>query len=243
MTTDKSSKNLACQAFGNGPPMLVIHGFGVNSDWTRHIALHFSHRHKVYLLDAPYSSKLKSDVKPSVEDYTRIIADFIIESKIGNPTIIGESMGAAVATVLDSMGLESKLVLISPFAKYKGCFCCDVLRILLVPNSILAKAATSKIFPGDKEKAGKAAKIISKCPKKSLIKQLLAVKKFNQEKYLRGIKTKTLIVAGFYDKLFDFQSVIKENPNIQLFVEMNSGHHVASTKWPEIGKIIDEFLV
>lgn len=242
MTEYKPNQNLACEVFGKGPPIIVIHGFGVSSDWTRHIALHFADKYKVYLLDAPYSSKLKANVKPSIEEYAIIIAEFIAKSKIENPIVIGESMGAAVATVLDSMRLASKLVLISPFARYKGCLLCDAAKIFLVPNSILARNAASKIFPFDKERAAKAAKIISACPKSSLVKQLIAVKKFNGEKYFLGIKTKTLVVAGFFDKLFDYQDLMSNNPNIRIFVEKNSGHHVASTKWPEIGKVIEEFL-
>lgn len=242
MTASISNQNLACEVFGKGSPIIVIHGFGVNSDWTRYIALHFADKYKVYLLDAPYSSKLKANINPRIEDYAKAIADFIKESKVENPIVIGESMGAAVATVLDSMGLARKLVLISPFTRYKGCLFCDTAKIFLVPNSILARNAASKIFPFDKEKASKAAKIISACPKSSLLKQLIAVKKFNGEKYLLGIKAKTLIVTGFYDKLFDFQDLMSKNPNIRIFVENDSGHHVASTKWPEIGKVIEEFL-
>jgi pimeloyl-ACP methyl ester carboxylesterase len=242
MTENNSNQNIACNVFGKGPPIVVIHGFGVNSDWTRHIALHFADKYKVYLLDAPYSSKLKTNIKPCIEDYAKAIANFIKESKIEKPIVIGESMGSAVATVLDSMGLASKLVLISPFTQYKGCLLCDILKILIVPNSILAKKAVLKIFPFDKEKAEKAIRIISACPKSSLVKQLIAVKRFNGDKYFEGIKTKTLIIVGCFDKLFDFQDLLSKNQNISIYTENDSGHHVASTKWPVIGKIIEEFL-
>lgn len=242
MTANKPNQNLACEIFGKGPSIIVIHGFGVNSDWTRHIALHFANKFRVFLLDAPYSSKLKADVNSSIDNYAKIVAEFVREANIENLAIVGESMGAAVATALDSMGLASKLVLISPFARYKGCLICDLAKILLVPNSVLARSMASRIFPFDKEKATKAERIISACPKSSLVKQLMAIKKFHGEKYFKGITTKTLVVVGFFDKLFDFQDFISSNHNIRIFVENDSGHHVASTKWPEIGKVIEEFL-
>ena len=93
---------LAYREQGNGPPMLMLHGFGANAYTWRHVEPALAERHKVISLDLKGFGQ--SD-KPFDDDYSafdqaNLVADFIVAHNLKNLTVVGHSFGGGVALLL-----------------------------------------------------------------------------------------------------------------------------------------------
>jgi len=85
--------------YGEGKPIIFIHGFGGASYSWRFIYKSFTESHKVFLIDLKgfgFSDKPRED-KYSISDQADIIESFIIKKNLSNIILVGHSMGGAVA--------------------------------------------------------------------------------------------------------------------------------------------------
>ncbi len=85
--------------FGQGEPMLFLHGFGGASYTWRQVYPAFTRDHQVFLVDLKGFglSERPHDDKYSVNDQAEIIKSFIVEKNLENLTLVGHSLGGAVA--------------------------------------------------------------------------------------------------------------------------------------------------
>lgn len=94
-------------------PVILMHGWGCDHTTVRSIAAILSPRMKVYNIDLPGHGK--SQEPPSawgVDDYTRLIEQFIGTLGICDPVLIGHSFGGRIAILLSSRNPVSRVVLV-----------------------------------------------------------------------------------------------------------------------------------
>lgn len=83
---------------GQGPPVLLLHGFGACAYTWRHVIPALAEHHRVFTLDLKgfgFSDK-PADGHYAVSDQAEMVADFIRRQDLHDLVIMGHSMGGAV---------------------------------------------------------------------------------------------------------------------------------------------------
>ncbi len=109
---------------GQGPPVLLIHGFGTSSYTWRHVIPALAFKHRVIAVDLKGfgQSDKPFDERYSVLDQAELLAQFIEDHDLRDLTVVGHSFGGGVALrlALDHdarlAGRIKKLVLLDSIA-------------------------------------------------------------------------------------------------------------------------------
>ena len=89
---------IAWREAGHGPPVLLIHGVGLNADAWEPQIIALAARHRVIAIDMPGHGK--SDLLPDgagLDDFVAAMAGFIDAMGLSPVPVIGHSMGALIA--------------------------------------------------------------------------------------------------------------------------------------------------
>jgi pimeloyl-ACP methyl ester carboxylesterase len=87
---------------GEGPPVLLIHGFGTNSYTWRYVAPDLARDHKVIAVDLKgfgYSDKPFDD-RYAAADQAELLVKLILDRDLHDLTLVGHSFGGGVALLL-----------------------------------------------------------------------------------------------------------------------------------------------
>ncbi|MEZ2143995.1 alpha/beta fold hydrolase [Bradyrhizobium sp. DN5] len=101
------------QKTGNGPPLLLIHTIRTQLEYFRSLAPLLAGSHTVYAIDLPGHGHSPIDSTASFDEpyFRRAVIGFIGELDLSNVTIVGESIGGALAlTVAASLPQRVKRV-------------------------------------------------------------------------------------------------------------------------------------
>jgi pimeloyl-ACP methyl ester carboxylesterase len=109
---------------GEGPPLLLIHGFGTNTYTWRHVAPELARDHHVIAVDLKGfgQSDKPFDERYSAADQAELLAQLIEERDLRDITLVGHSFGGGVALLLAMEsdprlnGRISRLVLLDTIA-------------------------------------------------------------------------------------------------------------------------------
>jgi pimeloyl-ACP methyl ester carboxylesterase len=122
MSTAETSSfiNLHQKEYGRGDPVLCVHGLGANIFTWRHFVAPFSQKNKLILVDLRGfgSSPKPFDTHYSIEEHANDIYKIILRDDLKRLTLIGNSLGGAIALLVAIRLCEqdptrlSKLVLI-----------------------------------------------------------------------------------------------------------------------------------
>ena len=85
---------------GSGPPVVFVHGVGVNGDLWRRVAPELAGGHRCLAPDLPFgahSRQLRSDTDMSLPGLARIVADFLEAVGLEDATVVANDTGGAVA--------------------------------------------------------------------------------------------------------------------------------------------------
>jgi pimeloyl-ACP methyl ester carboxylesterase len=87
------------ETYGTGRPLLMLHGFGASSFSWRNLIEPFSRTHQLILLDLKGFGKSPkpSDDLYGVQNHADLIYDFILRKNLRDLTLVGHSLGGAVA--------------------------------------------------------------------------------------------------------------------------------------------------
>ena len=99
---------LVSTEFGDGPPLIILHGlFGSARNWTT-FARQLAVSHRVITLDLRNHGDSPWSETMTYEDMADDVAEFIADSGLERPCLIGHSMGGKVAMTL-ALGQEIAL--------------------------------------------------------------------------------------------------------------------------------------
>src|SRR6476660_4242376 len=109
---------------GEGPPVLLIHGFGTNSFTWRHVAPDLARDHKVIAVDLKGFGRSDKpfDERYAASDQAELLTQLILDRDLHDLTVVGHSYGGGVALLLaleaDARlkGRIAKLVLLDTIA-------------------------------------------------------------------------------------------------------------------------------
>lgn len=97
----------------NGEPVVLMHGWGCNHSTVASIEAILNRKMKVYNLDLPGHGMSQEPPSPwGVDDFTRLVEEFIKTNKLEKPALIGHSFGGRIAILLSSRNETGKVMLV-----------------------------------------------------------------------------------------------------------------------------------
>ena len=117
-TVDIAAGTIEYRERGSGPPMVFVHGVGVNADLWRGVVPQLAGEHRCIAPDLPlgsHSHPLREGTDMSLPGLARIVADFVEALELDHVAIVANDTGGAVAQWLVGHHAEriARLVLTS----------------------------------------------------------------------------------------------------------------------------------
>lgn len=268
MTTGGPSPPLSLhkQVYGSGDPILCLHGLGANIYSWRHFIPPFSKNNKLILVDFKGSGKSPKplDKHYSIEEKANDIYNFILEENLTNLTLIGNSLGGAVA-LLVTLRLEqdrlSKLILIDsagdkrnlpPFLRILRSFF-GIPIVYSVPAKLAAKVTLRTCYHDRKKITEEqvnayAAPVASRGARHALLETARQSVPANVDELIAqmgSITVPTLILWGREDRVIPLkvgQLLHRLIPNSTLEIIENCGHIPQEEKPEETIASVSRFL-
>lgn len=112
-TIDIDGQKLAYEVCGEGRPIVLMHGWGCQSETLASVAKIAAETHKVYSVDFPgFGLSPEPPEIWGVHDYTRLIEKFIARLGLEKPSLLGHSFGGRVGILYASRNDVDKLILV-----------------------------------------------------------------------------------------------------------------------------------
>ena len=245
-------KKTKLKVSGDGQPVLILHGWGSSSSsWEKVQEILAGNKYKVFCPDLPGFGRTDPPKEAwGVSDYVDWVLEFTKNQDMDNFILIGHSFGGRISikfanyypkkvkslVLCDSAGLKispslgRRMVLI-----FVGFF--KLMLGITLFSKIKEEMKDLFLFAISSTDYAKASKVMRETMKRILAENLFI--------YLKGIKTRTLIVWGKKDKLVPVEHayVFKEEiQDSQLEIIPNVGHS-PHLKVPEkFSDIILDFL-
>lgn len=180
--------------YGKGKDILLLHGWGQNIEMMKPIGDSFCDRYRITIIDFPgFGQSEEPHEAWTIEKYSLMLEEFVKETGIKKPIVMGHSFGGRVAIKFSSRNNIDKLVLF-------GSPCIRIQEELPLKVRILKKIKTlpgmNKIGEFMKQYIGsrdyKAASPVMR-------ETLVEVVNEDLSKYAREIEEPTLLIWGEQD--------------------------------------------
>lgn len=235
---------------GTGEKIILLHGWGGNSDSFLPVYNYLLTKFEVYSIDFPGFGQSDVPEEPwDVGDYSKMLYGFMRELNINKASLIGHSFGGRVSILFSSKNPDkvNKLVLVDsagliPKRTIKYYF--KVYKFKLLKNIYL-------LFAKGTDREAKLQKFYSKYGSKdyreSGFMRQTFVKVVNQDllPYLKEIKAPTLLIWGEDDvdtPLYFAKTMEKEIPDAGLVVFKGAGHFSYLDKIGDFNIIVNKFF-
>ena len=98
---------------GEGQPIILLHGWGSNSDTFLDFIKIIKSSYTVFAIDLPGFGQSEEPLNPyNLDDYVKLIEQFVFDKQLLNPILIGHSFGGRIAIKYASKNPVKKLILI-----------------------------------------------------------------------------------------------------------------------------------
>jgi len=254
------------EIYGQGDPLLCIHGFGASLYSWRHFTGPLAKDYQLILLDLKGCGKSPKplDTKYSTQDHADLLYEFILEHDLRNLTLIGNSFGGALSLMLADAGESARLrsLILIDAGAYKEYIPVYLkllsvpllnLGVYLVPSRLAVRAILRKAYydPSkitEAQIAAYTAPIAAPGGKHALRetgKQLVPANFDELIKRYKDIKVPTLIIWGRQDKIIPLkvgELLNRDIANSTLKIIEACGHAPQEEKPEETVSLVLEFL-
>jgi len=228
-------------------PLVFVHGAGSSKLTWRPQIRRFDKKIRAIALDLPGHGDSDGEACDSIDDYVRLLIDFLDALKIESAIICGHSMGGAIAQTfaLAHPKRTRAIVLVATGAK---------LRVFPIIFEML-KGDVDKFFemfcewsfgPNTKKNVIDAAVAMMRtCPVEFIARDFLACDKFNLMNEVQNIKTPALVVGAKFDNLTPekYSEYLAQNiANARLEIVEDSGHMIPLEKPVALSKFVLDFV-
>ncbi len=271
MSTAESSSaiNLYQKQYGSGDPILCVHGLGANIFTWRHFIRPFSQKNKLILVDLRGfgSSPKPATTHYNIEQHAEDIYQIILKEDLKGLTLIGNSLGGAIALLVALRLCEhdparlSSLVLIDAgaykeylptYLKLMRSFL-GKLMVYLVPAKLAAKFVLKASYYNqtkitEEQVNAYANPIQSEGGRSALLQTARQCIPANSEEIitkLKNITVPTLIIWGRHDAVIPLivgELLDQDLPNSELEVFEECGHIPQEEKPGETIVSISRFM-
>lgn len=239
--------NINYESFGEGNPVVLLHGWLTDMESMRPLANSLSEKFKVFLIDVVGFGKSDLPKDPlTTDDFGNFLKELIDKLEIENPILIGHSNGGRIiinsvgrglvnprkVILIDSAGLKPKRGL-----SYKvkvSIFKFGKILLNLIPSRELRSKLRSKVGSSDYKSSPEVLK-----------DTMNIILNEDQRNMLPNIKAPTLLIWGTLDTatpISDAKEMEKTIPDCGL-VEYRNGTHFSYLENLENCKaVLNEFL-
>lgn len=233
----------------NGHPVVLMHGWGCNHTTVASIANILNRGMRVYNLDLPGHGDSEEPREVwGVENYTRLVEEFIRMEGLHDPVLMGHSFGGRIGILLASRNPISRMVLIDaagikPKRKPKYYFKVYSFKLARkVLPLVLGKQKGNKVIEKMRNRSGSAdyrnsspmmRAVMSKCVNEDL------------KHVMPSIKASTLLIWGEKDTatpLSDARYMEKHIPDAGLVSFPDCGHYSFLDNYGGFRAVIQEFF-
>jgi pimeloyl-ACP methyl ester carboxylesterase len=231
---------------GTDEYVVFIHGAGENKDtWIFQEAL--KDNFNLVFFDLTGHGESTGNI-PTINDFINDLSNIINKTCNAKPSIVGHSMGGAIAQkfAIENGDKIKKLILSSTGAKLKVApIVFDTIKnnfddvIDLLTDLLFAKKPPKEI-------AEIVEKEIKDCGRETLYNDFMICNEFNVMDSLDKIKNETLVICGDNDKLTPekYSIYLKNNiKNSKLSIVKDTGHMVMMEQPDSFNKIVKNFLL
>ncbi len=226
--------------------VVLVHGAGGNSLLWRRTLGYLSGKSRAMAVDLPGHPSGEISCK-TVEDYSRELHAFILESGLDRPVLCGHSMGGAVILSLALSHHEDLggLILVSTGAKLG--VSSEILEGLRgQPMSAIERIITPWSFNSmDLGIRGEARAALSVSNLPVFLNDYLACQNFDVRADLPKVSAKTLIICGDKDRMTPpkWSHFLGANiPDSEVFFVKDSGHMIPLEKPQVLAGLVHRFL-
>ncbi len=236
---------------GSKANIIFLHGWGANINCFMPVINEVSKKYNVYAIDLPgFGLSQEPSQEYTVEDYSKVIFEFIKQLKLDNVVLIGHSFGGRVIIklvgslkyepkkiiLIDSAGIKPKRTLKYYIKVYSYKFVRNVLKI------ILGKEKSNKIIEKYRSKVGSedyknASNVMREVFKNTVNEDL--------KRYLPNIRVPTLLIWGENDTdtpLSDGRVMEKMIPDSGLVILKGAGHYSYLDNYNQFIRVLYKFL-
>jgi pimeloyl-ACP methyl ester carboxylesterase len=243
------------QRKGDGPAVVLVHGFLGSSKIFEPLTEHLARNFCVTTIDLPGSAGSYDIAVPStVEELSLMVANTIQQSRLDKYSILGHSLGAMIALEI-SLQFPERL---EKMVQYGGCpdgylpgrfetteDSINKIRASGI-DSIAAEIAEKWFQRGDKDPMYKLAlEAGCKSNEKAAIDHLRTWDHWKARDRLETVRTPTLIICGDSDRSTHPDLSVEmwqKIPQSQLFIAPNSGHIVHLENINMFNDLVETFL-
>ncbi len=114
-----NNNELAVDVFGEGEPILLVHGLGGSSNFWRPVINEFSSQFKLIVPDMPSAGRSENDPSLSISSMASDMLDLLDAMGIEKARVMGHSMGTIVCQHMTAMAPDRvlDLVLLGPLSQ------------------------------------------------------------------------------------------------------------------------------
>lgn len=223
-----------------GKPVILLHGWGQNTQMMEFIAKFLEKHFVVYNLDLPGFGQSDEPTVPwGVMEYTDFLYHFCVKNKINNPILIGHSFGCRIAVRFAYKYKADKLVLTGAAGLR------DKRTIVWYIKTYSYKLA-KQLFPtGAKYFSEKVGSDDYKNTSGTMRQTFVKVVNDDIKPLLKDIRNETLLVFGSNDEatpLSKGKEMEKLMPNAALVVFEGDNHFAYINQAVRFNAVLDAFL-
>jgi pimeloyl-ACP methyl ester carboxylesterase len=238
--------NIYYEIHGQGEPLIFIHGLGsAGRDWEFQIPF-FAKNYQLIVVDVRgHGQSQKTSEKYSIELFANDIAKLIAHLKLTKVSLIGLSMGGMIAFELavKHPDLIKSMVIVNSGPGFLNMnfrlrfkFFLRLMSLRLLSLEKVGAAVAAGLFPKPKQQHLRELFLerYIQNDKKSYIKSLQALSKWNVVDSLSKISCPTLVLAADndYTSIASKQKYVDKMPNAELVV-IEDSHHALPVEKPE----------
>ena len=218
MTFTYKETQIHFTSFGQGEPMLLLHGFLENSSMWESLQKELSKTYSIYALDLPGHGHTDAiGYIHTMEEYAALVLAFAEFQKLDSFSLIGHSMGGYVALALAELHSEKikKLVLLnsSPLADSDSKKIERDRAITMIqkyPEAFVRMAVKHLFLPKDQKRLSSEIDIAilnaKMCSQQGIINTLKGMRdRKDRTEVLNNLSTKCLVILGEDDKVINFE--------------------------------------
>ena len=222
---------------GAGPPLVLVHGYGVSGQmWNRSIP-YLAQQRQVYIIDLPGHGRSKLSGAWRLREIAPLLAQWIETMALPPVALVGHSMGGAIATqlVAHAPDLVERLVLVDA-----ACLPLDKTLLMMLTRSarsILQSGGGSYPLPMLRDTLKPRLRLLWQAARE--------MEKSDFRADLASLALPTLIIWGERDILLPLplgQALAQALPHATFVTMPESGHRPPLSQPVEFSRLVLDFL-
>lgn len=247
MTEHRTDSGISYSRAGEGPAIVLIHGWCCDRSFLAPQHDHLAHRHTVLSLDLRGHGASAPPAEPAyaVSDFAEDVADVITDAGVASPVVVGHSLGGLVALEVAVRGAASAAVLLDPApmldARGRGYFQRSWHEVAAdVDGSWRRRFIERIMLPGDVVRREEILRVVASVDPLVASEAMRGMADYDAARALSTLTVPTLIVSAAPSE--DVTAARAIRPQLMTGQTVGAGHFIQIEVPEQVNAMIDRFL-